>query len=127
MLKRNGYLVTMPAQHRKAISVDSLKANRVGCACLAVEDSRARCPSRRRISQCTTLKGYGSGSTQYVLTACDCLVESGASNYANHALGDIDGCGLVAPLWGLVHNEVTFPVVPFASPRLPGGVWRFMG
>ncbi len=93
------------------MAVDCLKANGVSCACLAVEDSRARCPSRRRITQGATLKSYGRGSTQHVLAAADCLVESGASNYANDALGDIDGYGLVAPCWGLMHNEDAFLIV----------------
>ncbi len=85
------------------MAVDCLKANGVSCACLAVEDSRARCPSRRRISQCATLKGNGSGSTQHVLAAADCLLEDIASNYANDALPNVDGSVIrIVALSGMV-------------------------
>jgi hypothetical protein len=91
MLKRHSDLVAMTAVYRERISVDSLKANRVGCACFTVKDSRARCPSRRRIAQGASVKGNGSGSPQYMFAACDCLVESIASNNAYYALGNVNG------------------------------------
>jgi hypothetical protein len=91
MLKRNGYLVAMPTVYREGMAVDSLKANGVFCACFTVTDSRAGSPRRRRIAQGATLKGYGSGSPQYMFAACDCFVEGGACNNANDALGNVNG------------------------------------
>jgi hypothetical protein len=121
MLKRNSHLVAMPTQHRERMAVDSLKANRVGCACFAVKDSRARSPSRRRIAQGGTVKGYSSGSTQYLFGSADCLVEGDASNNANDALGDIDrnvGMGLttrVASRIGVWHNTEAFQCLSVLS------------
>jgi hypothetical protein len=71
MLKRNGYLVAMPTVYREGMAVDSLKANGVFCACFTVKDSRAGCPSRRRIAQGASVKGYGSGSPQYMFGSAD--------------------------------------------------------